>query len=91
MSIFENYNEEEIFEYQIWELQLKIDAANAHIQEFKENEKFFKSERVKGTDTVFYEMNLPEWERMMEVSLKQFEKDYKRKYNKENVRHTRRK
>ena len=84
----EEYTEEEFFEYNIWELKLKIDVAETHIDNFKEDNKNFKNQekRVKGTDTVFYEINLPEWTRMLDISLNQFKKDYGREYDKTRVR-----
>ncbi len=87
---FENYTEKEIFEYQIWELELKIDAAEAHFEVFKESGKLFKNKekRVKGVDTVFYELNHQDWVRMHKTSLNKFEKEYGEKYDQNKVRHT---
>lgn len=79
--------EQHEFAYEIWELENKVQAAETHISDFKQTNKHFKKAEVrpKGVDTIFYEMNLPEWKKRLEISLKQFEKDYEQSYERSRI------
>jgi hypothetical protein len=76
------------FAYQIWELENKVKAGELHLKEFREANKYFKNsnKRVKGTDTLFYEQNLPEWKRRFETSTKQFKQDHGEEYDRKEVK-----